>query len=244
MLTEIWVFSHELCQFTLPGYNLYANCNEYYAAGGTAVLVKNDFEVSVNTPDLESADCVVLELKLGKTTLVLVCVYRLQFVSSEVFLKEIESLLCSINCENLCVIGDINIDILHFPKESDDYVLLLSSLGYQSLINVPTRVFGQSKSCIDHLFLKSRNLLKIFPYVLQLDITDHFMTGMYLKDFLSELSEYRYNEGNTEPIVQVNYIELNQLLSQETWTPVFSCDCPCLAFAILLEKLKFYIDES
>ena len=48
--------------------------------------------------------------------------------------------------------------------------------GYKSLINGYTRVAGDSKSCIDHIFLKNKNLnyKTLVPIILHSKISDHY----------------------------------------------------------------------
>lgn len=65
VLSEIWVFDHELCNYSIPGYNLYAECDEKYPSGGIAVYVQNTIVIAeVSTPDLSGADCAVLKIDL------------------------------------------------------------------------------------------------------------------------------------------------------------------------------------
>ena len=155
-------------------------------------------------------------------------------------------LLCSVNSSDICLIGDINIDILNITRASEEYLLLLSSLGYQSLIDRPTRVFNQSKTCIDHVFLKSKNFSGVYPFILELNITDHFATGLSFKNvFPTDNNHGDHDEiSPSEQMLEVDFIKLKCYLSQESWAPVYSCDCPSDAFSIFLDILKNYISAS
>lgn len=59
------------------------------------------------------------------------------------------------------VVGDINFDILSNKHEAQEYLNILSENGYVSCVNAYTRVVGNSRSCLDHFFVKSRKCTDI-----------------------------------------------------------------------------------
>lgn len=71
-------------------------------------------------------------------------------------------------------VGDINIDIKSNKECAQNYLNILSELGFKSLINKPTRIKNESKSCIDHIFLKSCESVNIKSFIINTDLTDHF----------------------------------------------------------------------
>lgn len=75
------------------------------------------------------------------------------------------------------IVGDMNIDILSNTDYAIDYLNILYEHGYKSLINEHTRIQNESKSCLDHIFIKSNHDIDecVLPIVIQSDITDHYI---------------------------------------------------------------------
>lgn len=69
-LSEIWIYKSECDHFSLDEYNLIANCNESYRAGGVAVFVKKNVQTySCMCLNLSSADVIVLNVKIDSKKL-------------------------------------------------------------------------------------------------------------------------------------------------------------------------------
>lgn len=56
----------------------------------------------------------------------------------------------------------------------------MDSYGFFSMVNCPTRITRISKSCIDHIFIKSRRIDVFRSNVFDNGITDHCMLGLSL----------------------------------------------------------------
>ena len=89
-------------------------------------------------------------------------------------LKKIESDCELRNCEEVQILGDLNIDLLQYKNHSltGQYVDMLFSHGHMPLITQPTRIFGRSATIIDHI----STTFKYERYragVLLLHISDH-----------------------------------------------------------------------
>lgn len=105
----------------------------------------------------------------------LLCVYRLHDFSENEYIQELENVLPNIK-NNTIYIGDININTLAQSSNSQLYSSVLSNNGYVSLVNAVTRPV--SKSCIDHIFIKNRNLSAFKSAIFDVDLTDHCMLGL------------------------------------------------------------------
>lgn len=77
------------------------------------------------------------------------------------------------------LIGDINIDLLNNENYVEDYKNCLNENGFLSAINDITR--PQSKTCIDHIFLKSKSSIdKVHSFVFHNKITDHYPIAIHI----------------------------------------------------------------
>ena len=106
----------------------------------------------------------------------LLAIYRSHSFSIAEFNNELENNLKNLNHKNIVIIGDMNIDLL---STSNDHILnylnILSASGFISHVNEPTRISGDSKTCLDHIFIRfSNHNTKVDTAKYLNDITDHF----------------------------------------------------------------------
>ena len=77
---------------------------------------------------------------------------------------------------NLCfLMGDYNINLLNYDKHgpTSDFVELMYSYSFSSLINRPTRITEISATLIDNIFVNCCDLDRSFQCILVTDISDH-----------------------------------------------------------------------
>lgn len=184
ILSEIWIYDYESSLFNIPGYQLFTNCNNSYASGGVAVFVKNEYFCISTNLALTSADIIRLNLNFKGEEYVFYCVYRLHDINKVIFLEQIENILRKDKYKNIIFIGDINIDISKDNSDTENYMALMSSYGFDCLLNSPTRVTNLSSSCIDHIFIREAEYRKtnlgFTGDILDHNITDHHLFSMYL----------------------------------------------------------------
>ncbi|XP_055385828.1 uncharacterized protein LOC129614893, partial [Condylostylus longicornis] len=146
--------------------------------------------------------------------------------------------LRDITCKNLFLLGDFNINILSQGREIDDYVLLLSSLGLESIISEITRPV--SGSCIDHIFMRlcNNNKFLIFGEVLDLCITDHFMLSLKI-EYSSVVRSNNYIYENSFQKNDSN--KLRTALLFEFWSDVYIVDDTSVAYSIFYDILMKHI---
>ena len=79
------------------------------------------------------------------------------------------------NVNNHCyLMGDYNIILLNYANHArtSDFVDLMHSFSFISLINRPTRIISNSATLIDNIFVNKPNLSS-FQGILVTDISDH-----------------------------------------------------------------------
>lgn len=156
VLTEIWINSHEVDLFGLNGYTCISNCNDNYRAGGVLVYIKTCYEYTIPDIDIEmgTADTLSTIIHTGNDSIHLIIVYRLHAHNCSDFTLELDNYLTKCTDNNLILCGDMNLDILKNTSQASEYRDMLSGHGLKSLINTPTRQIANSKTCIDHLFIR------------------------------------------------------------------------------------------
>nr|CAI5859284.1 unnamed protein product [Callosobruchus analis] len=91
---------------------------------------------------------------------------------------------------------------------------MMSENNYNSMINGYTRIQGESKSCIDHIFLKTQESDENFnPILLNYTITDHH--PILFQYSLPETKKKNQPENVKNYKTYINYTTLAQKLEKE-----------------------------
>jgi hypothetical protein len=92
------------------------------------------------------------------------------------FLIELNNALSVCSEKNLIVTGDINLCILKQTANVDEYKMIMSSHGLDQLISAPTRKFANSRSCLDHIYLRCKHYIVYKAGVINSGRSDHDLT--------------------------------------------------------------------
>ena len=231
LLSEIGHDGDHYLQFTFPDYLVdYVDIPKSNKYGGVAILLKKGiFENYVILDHLKikmtcgcqkcQVENIWLELFKNGRKYTIGCIYRHPNGDVKHFQQKLNYTLSKIPNENTCVAaGDINIDILKYQRENViDYITQYMANGFIPVITLPTRVTLNTKTIIDHLFIKFPLKLsdtKFLGGVLSGEVTDH------LPIFLNIYNEKRKNP-KSRPLVRIyserNYQKFNQELQSLDW---------------------------
>ncbi|KAL3268986.1 hypothetical protein HHI36_008072 [Cryptolaemus montrouzieri] len=93
-----------------------------------------------------------------------------------------------------------------------EYLNTMYEEGYTSAINTYTRVQGSSKSCLDHIFLKSKLPLENFvPITWRINITDHKPVLLVVESPEKKIKIDRMRNGTKYEFI-INYDRLKNIL--------------------------------
>lgn len=240
-LSEVWIGSDEVSLYQLDNYKVYDGCNNTYRSGGVVAYVRDNLSCNFKVYKLKSADLMSVCFNIGNVEWCVVCVYRLQFIGVKVFIDELSDVFNKIKTNNVVIVGDMNLNILSLDNDTKEYLLMLSARGFKSILNCPTRVKGQSKTCIDHIFLRSRESSQ-FCYsanAVNLNIADHFLTYFKLSLLIPDSNKNRTFIKET-----INYKALNEILLNTNWTVIYNCIDASKAYNKLISILKHSITQS
>lgn len=138
-------------------------------------------------------------------------------------------------------VGDINININNSDLEyAQEYLNIMSEQGFISFINENTREEGNTKTCIDHIFIKTKELKnKLIPLIWDIKITDHYPImlhydlGLYKEKITEKINYKKY----------INYGNLNINLKNENWQELYSTKNVNTATNFLINKIKSNIEN-
>jgi len=160
VLTETW-HDPKNCIYSITGYKTLYSTTKRNQNDGIIVFAKQHLDIDFHEFNFCEANIIKLIINNIVVPLNLICIYRSPSGIINEFLTRLEAILMSdkdiVDNTMTILLGDININIIGNDNVENNYLDLLSSNGFSSLINVYTRIpVGISKnSCIDHIFVKS-----------------------------------------------------------------------------------------
>jgi hypothetical protein len=159
---------------------------------------------------------------LPTLTIGIVNIYRSPSGNFDYFIKEIESILVLLSRKSkvLIVCGDFNINF----REDITYKRILTSLmatfGMYPTVDFATRIYNNSVTTIDNIFINTNNLNNYSVYPCIDSLSDHDAQLMVLHDIVNmtcEKHSFLCRRFNEEAIS-----DFNIKLSYESWEDVIS----------------------
>ena len=147
ILTETWIKDNTNDEFYLQQccpngyYYLSANRKEK-SCGGLALFYDGNLRVdNFSNKRFTNAEVAFLELTLGKSVYLLLCIYLRPNTNVRVFISELTSSFIeekALLFKNLLIVGDINISMLLSNDASRNWISFLDEFGLQQQVTVPT----------------------------------------------------------------------------------------------------------
>lgn len=247
LLTETWNVSN-INYFNLEGYSNYYNDAHNNQNDGLVIFYKDSLlDFTVSNIKFSETSGVRIKLAFNKINYGITAIYRSPSTDTALFLTQLENYLNDIHKEKIeIIVGDINIDTLNLETNtSSSYLNILALHNYSRIITDPTRITSETKSCIDHINLRTKNNIKdllVSGYVLQSDITDHLPI---LINF-----EFKNNKNNQTKETQkrkfkisIDYESFNKDLNEETWHNILDCEDVVRATNNFIDIYKMYLDR-
>lgn len=249
ILTEAWLNDKIGLQFTIEGYNSFYSPAVINKCDGVIVFCRSEISLSFAIEQqILSANSCISSFTLNNMNFVINSIYRPPSCKADIFVSSLNSYLESgvLNkVDYYIIIGDINIDISESNNTDstlkDEYLNILGCNGFLSAINEPTRVTEESKSCIDHCFVKTRNYSNCIGVIIPTNITDHSMISLFIETpHKTPLAKLSLNK--TKKII--NFINLDNYLKTENWDNVLHSNNPDVAVDLFQSKLSNLLEKS
>ena len=150
----------------IPNYNIIRHDRKWEEngnvkiGGGVCVYIKNDINYSTHALSMYNISCINVEcqwvriIKKKQRNVVIGNVYRPPQGKVKNFVDYIEGVMENLNldCEDIILMGDFNIDFL--DKTSSEYKQMNSLMrhaGLDAYIQEPTHFSGNKNSCLDQI---------------------------------------------------------------------------------------------
>ena len=236
-LTETWIRHDEVDRYSLGGYTLYHQERNESRSGGVILYVKDGLACEVEGVGATSFNALKLRIGAqGSPKLTVLLIYRFCGVSKRAFVSELDTKLRVVTGPAMLV-GDINLDILR-PDSCNEYLNLLASSGFQSLVNEPTRVGLTSSSCLDHVLLRGssgRNSeISASCNVVPVSFSDH---SAVLVDIRGVDGDGVRRVESKKKLEVVDWEQLGKELSKINWSFLERLTNVDSAFKVFLDKI-------
>ena len=173
-VSETWLHDGNCDLYDLAGYAFAERHRQTRKGGGVGIYVKCAISFQVRNY-LHSSDDVFESIFIEvdgsvfnkHSNIVVGVIYRPPNTDINCFNESLNIILDKLKCENkLCfLMGDYNINLLNNDKHTptSDFVELMHSYSFLSLINHPTRITETSATLIDNIFVNCSDLQKNTP---------------------------------------------------------------------------------
>lgn len=224
ILTETWQIQ-DLTLHNIEGYNVIYNNSIYNQNDGIVIYIKSDYEFSHNIVALTNNNIVSVCVKYFNKDICIVAAYRSPSTLPNVFVEDIRNFFMNSDMNKVdyfIFVGDINIDILKNTDSTVEYLNIMSEFGLISTINDYTRCQDTSKSCIDHMFIKTKSEYEfLLPIIIKTSLTDHYF--IYLQIIIPNKLTMN-NILHNNKIERVNYNKLKARISKVDWNTIYQLD--------------------
>lgn len=236
VFTETWEIIDQSF-FEIDGFKMLYNGGNINKNDGVVVYIKDIYK-NFSWEIIECGNIKLIETKLciENKKVVITSMYRPPSISVYDFNENFSNYLNNSNHYSKDLhffVGDINIDIASEEDFSQEYLNILGELGFQSLINSSTRIQGNSKSTIDHIFIKNKNNFASKSYIIKTDITDHFQIAAQV-----DIEVPQECEPETKTYNKLNEKQFLHILQNETWDELYNSNDVNIAANTFIIKFK------
>lgn len=237
VLSEVWIQADEINKYNIQDYDLLLQEREKNLAGGLIIYVHNSFRYEFKNLLFDDAEGILLQLYFKSNTkdctLNILGFYRNCNFTFNNFYKNFETILLKISGPTV-ITGDFNLCILEQNGVVNNWLSLLSSLGFVSYINEPTR----GTRCLDHCYIRDCPNLFFESKLEMLDITDHY--GIFI---MCKPVNFMHTE-NYNFVKKIDYSLLSRRLLDQDWAPVTSASNVNVSLSKFYDIYNFALEQS
>lgn len=205
--------------YEIEGYVSHYVNSEINRNDGSCVFIKKEIKHSNYDVNIGKIKAIYTELFTNYGKLYITSFYRSHGVMISDFIQDIHLYLKSkSHLSNHFIIGDMNIDLLKENNNVHEYLNNYLEYGYNSLINIPTRITTDTISCIDHIFAKYSLDCQITPIVSDLELTDHLATMLSIHKCSTLSTDNKISHLTNK----LNFNELVKRVENIDWNSIYN----------------------
>lgn len=229
--------------YHIEGFEIIYNAGNINKNDGVVMYIRNTHNYKVDIINAGNIKIIKTEINYLGKTIIVSALYRPPSTCPYEFITHLRQYITEhTSNENFhFIVGDINIDIKSDKDYCQDYLNLMGVEGFRSLINRYTRELNETKSCIDHIFLKNREEVNIEAYLVKNGITDHFpiIAKIEIKNY-----NYTVTKNEKKKIIKLNERKLLDIIKTENWNTIYQTDDLERATNIFVGNIQKAIDRA
>lgn len=242
MISEHWLKDDEKGFYQLNNYKLVSSFSRsMHIHGGVGIFARNDVICSkidytshLNSEKHFENSCT----KITNSNCIVLTLYRSPRGDLNIFIDRLYEAL-QILCETykysrLIVGGDFNINFQGDSKTAREISDIFYSFGLEKCISEPTRVHGNSQTCIDNIFVN-------------FEISEATVRDFHLSDHKSQIIKFTVDSKNASSLYKTisnksmeNKIKFTNYLACEDWSELYSEPNPDKAVDIFYNVTSYY----
>lgn len=239
VLTETY-FVYDLNLLQIEGYTILYNEGSLNKNDGVLVYIRNEISFSHEIKKLGNINILEVSTQFGSKKAILTAVYRPPSTCPKKFNIDLQQYIQTVERSDMHVItGDINIDLMSNSDFSEEYKNILNTYGYESHINDYTR--PESKTCIDHFYVKENVSIPIQSYVFQHIITDHYPIALTVD---LDATSTRQPNSDSRNKKYIDYAALKTNLREERWEKFYSVHNIDEMADEFVDRISAYIEKT
>lgn len=250
-INEHWMNDNNCNLYNINGYSNIASFNRSkHIHGGVCIFCEDTLEceplANIQAMSIEK-NCELAAIYIKSQNLAVVSSYRSPNGDIKIYLNIIEEIITTIynmfnNNINIILSGDFNVNLLIDANSPDKRALLNSftSLGLDQTVFTPTRIQGNSKTCVDNFFTNAEEY-KITTHGALISDHEIIMIGMESHCTKS------HHERARKKIRIFSEAATNQFilrLKEEDWHDIFITNDPNEKYKMFLNTYLRYYEES
>lgn len=233
----------DLSFFKMQDYDIIYNNGNINKNDGIILYLNKTLNYSVQIVNIDVIKAIQVKFNYKNKSIFITAVYRPPSTCEKLFLNKLHDYLRSIErveADYNIIAGDININLKNNNDITEDYLNIMSEFNFFSTINIFTREEGDSRSCIDHIFLKKNQYMReILPVVLKTKITDHYPVLIKL---LVGNEKDETLKSNTM-LKTIDKIRLKNEVGNINWNGFYNADDVNLATNIFIDNISNVINK-
>ena len=194
LMSEVWLTADtkDLPIYNIPDYTLQVVPRKGgigRGRGGVGAYIRNNLDFKILNLDFCYSESLWIEIKTNQKDTILIGVVYSSPCNRDTtaFAAGLDELLENLTKKysKIILTGDMNVDLFSVDI-SHPYLSALSSNGFKSTVNFPTREFKTSSTLIDHIFTNFQSIpSSTVGGVIMNDISDHYSTYLYVPEIIS-----------------------------------------------------------
>lgn len=224
----------------LGGYRVFKTLKGANRNDGVFVYVSERVNVSAREVELGGVHGLCFDLTYLNKQFNLLTVYRTHDCDLDNFTAALNQHYSKLSSnKSYLLIGDVNANLLATDNKTERYLDVLYEAGFMCGINSPTREVGDSKTIIDHIFIRHNNYNELKTAVFKSNITDHYCVALEIN-----IIRERTLTAQSDTATFINKHLLGKLVRDFNWTCVTDINEVNNSADLFFKILKDLSEES